>query len=128
MQRGVLGRMVAAAEGTPVRVAPEQSVLAHLRVLLNTRCGSCELRPDYGLPDLVDYLHNFPGGVRDLQRALQQAISAGEPRLKNVSVRPLELESGILTLHFEVTASLAGGDKRLRFDTRILRDRRVMVR
>lgn len=104
-------------------------MLEHLRVLLNCSEGSCSARPDLGLPDMTDHLHNFPAGAQSLQAALQGCIARNEPRLRNVTVRPVGLRPDQLILHFDVSARLAEGrSKVVRFDTHVTRGGRVRVR
>jgi type VI secretion system protein len=98
----------------------EQSLLEHLRALLNTRQGSSALDPNYGVPDLTGPLHDFPQGIAALQRELELTIRRGEPRLACVSVRPLRLDENSLVLRFQVVGQLSNGIT-LRFQTEISR-------
>jgi len=84
------------------------SVLANLRLLLNTRPGDSPADPDFGVPDLADLLHQFPAASHALQHGLQQAIARHEPRLRAIQVRP----GGDHSL--EIHAQLAGAPLRLR--------------
>lgn len=64
------------------------SVLANLRLLLNTRPGDSPADPEFGVPDLADLLHQFPAASTPLQHGLQRAIARHEPRLRAIQVRP----------------------------------------
>ena len=101
----------------------ETSVSQHLNRLLNTRQGSCLTCPDYGLVEVSEVLHDFPDAIGIVQRALKNTIQQYEPRLKNVQVRHVKIETpGELTLQFEVTAQLQLADGRrqaLRFSTAV---------
>jgi type VI secretion system protein len=129
MARGLLDRLTASQGPSRATRDDHAAILAHLRVLLNTRHGDCATCPDFGIPDFTDCLHNLPGGLLQLQTALQDTIARYEPRLTQISVRAVEVDSSSLVLHFEVSARLAGAaDKQvLRFATRIVRGGRVAV-
>ena len=100
-QRGLLSRL-----GTGQRrVDTVQSVIDHLKVLLNTCSGECETVPDFGLTDFSDIVHELPHGVHKIQQNIRNVILKYEPRLKNVSVRFLPTDEPLL-LRFEVVARL----------------------
>jgi type VI secretion system protein len=128
MTRGLLDKLAGAAIG-PQRRDDQAAILAHLRVLLNTHHGDCEADPTYGIPDFTDCLHNLPGGLLALQTALQAAIARYEPRLTQVTVRPVQIDPASLVLHFEVSARLVGAADRplMRFATRVVRGGHVSV-
>jgi type VI secretion system protein len=102
--RALLSRMSGAA-GPADEV---EAIVAHLRVLLNTRQGEAPSAPDYGIVDFSDMVHVFPGAVQDLARSIRATILQYEPRLKNVTVRHLP-EAESLSLRFDISAQLAGG-------------------
>ena len=89
--------------------------------MLNTRQGSCQACPDYGLVEVSEVLYDFPDAIGIMQRALKNTIQIYEPRLKNVQVRHLKARRpGDMTLSFEITAQLQLPDGRrqsLRFST-----------
>lgn len=68
--------------GDPVRV--------HLSLLLNSRRGSVEHLPDYGLPDVSSFYSEYPASLGQLRSLVEQLIKKYEPRLANVRVRLLE--------------------------------------
>jgi|RifCSP16_2_1023846.scaffolds.fasta_scaffold316854_1 type VI secretion system protein len=98
--RGLLSRM-AHERGK----APEvrQSILAHLRKLLNTRCGEAPSAPMLGLPDFSDLAHSFPDALALLERSVQATIEAFEPRLRHVNVHHVPLGEGELRIRLEIT-------------------------
>lgn len=127
MTRGLLGRL-----GRPTTAQGEhqllQSVLANLRVLLNTRQGSSPACPDFGIPDLTDSLHSFPQGVRPIRQHLQEAIARYEPRLCDVTVRYVDLAEDGFAAHFQVTGQLVqGGGRGVKFSTRVTRGAQVLI-
>jgi type VI secretion system protein len=119
MSRGLLARLEA---GDPRTDAGDlnESIAEHLRVLLNTRRGSCATQPEFGVVDFTDLVHGFPGSVQALQQAIRATILTFEPRLRGVTVRYLPQEDP-LTLRFEITAQPAHRGARgvLRFSTQM---------
>ncbi len=85
----------------------KESILRHLEKLLNTRQGNAPIAEDYGVPDFTELLHTYPESIRDMERALRQAIRKYEPRLRSVRVRFVPQEEDPLTLRFEIVARLA---------------------
>ncbi|MFM2418650.1 MAG: hypothetical protein RL385_3373 [Pseudomonadota bacterium] len=129
MSRGLLSRLGSGTSfGGHAAGHGHASITAHLRHLLNTRQGDSEAAPDYGVPDFTDYLHNFPGGLSDMQEAIQAAIEKYEPRLAQVSVRPVSLSPHALTLQFEIRARLAAAPaETATFATHVYRGGRVSI-
>ncbi len=82
-------------------------VIAHLEKLLNTRQGNALIAPDYGIPDFGELLHTYPESIKEMERALKQAIQKYEPRLKGVRVKFVPNEDNPLDLSFEIKAKLA---------------------
>jgi type VI secretion system protein len=117
--RGLLSRLDASGLRATRALDEHDSIIEHLRVLLNARRGSSPTAPDFGIPDFSDLVHAFPGAIQTLQRSIKDTILAFEPRLKQVAVRHTPTEDP-LTLRFEITAVLAdarGGKGSLRFNT-----------
>jgi type VI secretion system protein len=100
--RGLLSRIASGA------AAPDEaeSIIEHLRALLNTRQGEAPCCPSYGVVDFTDVVHGIPTSLQVLVKSIRATILEHEPRLKNVTVRPLPLE-GELALRFEISAQLA---------------------
>jgi type VI secretion system protein len=99
--------------------ALSESVLAHLKLIFNTRQGSCETRPDLGMPDFNDLATRFPDAIPIIGRAIKYQLDNFEPRLKNVSVKHVPDPTNPLSLYFQISAQLALPDEdvRLNFDT-----------
>jgi type VI secretion system protein len=87
------------------------SVLTHLRNMLNTRQGSALTVPDYGLPDFNDLAVTFPDAIFELRRVIKQCIEQYEPRLSRVKVEHVKDEENPLSLRYEITAQLNLGDE-----------------
>ena len=103
------------------RVDEVQSILSHLKVLLNTRQGDSPCVPGYGIVDFADMVHGFPASVPQLVKSIRSTIIEFEPRLKNVTVRHQPDEVS-LVLRFEIAAQLAQakGTRMLRLATTVL--------
>ncbi len=79
------------ATGKPINSIPANlslqiSIRDYLERLLNTRKGTLEHLPGYGLLNIPDYIHPTPRGACILQLELQNLITKYEPRLKKVKV------------------------------------------
>jgi len=94
------------------------SIVEHLRALLNARQGQSPASPDYGLPDFTDVVHGVPKSIPGLQRSIGRAIERFEPRLKDVAVQHIP-DDEALVLRFEITAKLVSDDRRLKVRTRV---------
>ena len=97
------------------------SVMENLRRLLNSIHGNSPIRGDYGIPPIVDLLHDFPDAIGGMRKAIKTTIEKHEPRLKRVNVRHVESPDDPLGLHFEISAELVTEDEKatVQFETRI---------
>jgi type VI secretion system protein len=108
--RALLSRIA----GTPP-TGEVESIVAHLRALLNTRRGDAVTVPGFGLVGLADMAHD-PGAAREVAGAVRAAILEYEPRLKNATVR--HVPDGGLVLRFEIVGELGGaGSRKVRIAT-----------
>ena len=104
-----------------------ESIVAHIRVLLNTRIGESVCAPTLGVTDFADVVHVFPGGPQVLAASMRATILEHEPRLEAVSVRHIPVE-GDLILRFEISAQRAGrGGRPLRMTTTVRPGGRVDI-
>lgn len=126
MARGLLQRLERHARGASTGTAAS-SILEHVQSLLNTRQGSSQLDPSYGVPDFTDILHSLPGGMNVLRSMIEECIRRHESRLSNIRVLPLGTEETSLVLRFEVQARQVGGGP-IRFETEVSRGGRVRIR
>lgn len=98
------------------------SVLDHLRRILNTRQGCVPIAEDYGVPEFTEYMHLGAVAYREIEKILRGTIQKYEPRLKGVRVSFLPEEEDRLALHlqFHITAKLASDPRtQVRFETSI---------
>lgn len=94
--------------------AVTDSILADLRVLLNSRQGCCESRPDYGLMDFEAAAENYRNAIAMIARDVEKQIRLFEPRLRNVVVRGIEDKARPLEVVFHVAAELAYKDRTIK--------------
>lgn len=91
-----------------------EDVVSHLDSLLTTRQGAVPIRPDFGMIDMADVVHQFPDGIARLRDAVRAQIEQFEPRLRDVSIRHLPLQQDPLRLVFHLSATLVAGPERHR--------------
>ena len=88
-----------------------QSVVNHLRRLLNTRVGSASIGDDYGIPDLTNVIGSeHSQTVTELRQNIQQAINKYEPRLQNVKIAVELDKDDVLSLRFRAEGNIVGGE------------------
>ncbi|ABB33525.1 type VI secretion system lysozyme-related protein [Geobacter metallireducens RCH3] len=118
-----------ARRGRPDHGRLVESVLAHLRQILNTRQGSAPIAPDYGVPDFLDFLQTYPDSVREIERSIRVAIQTYEPRLDGVRVAFIPQEDDVLALRFQITARITDDDGgTVRFETVVDTDGKIAVK
>lgn len=131
MGRGLLSRLAAASVNDARPVNELESIVEHLRALLNTRQGESPAVPEFGVVDFTDLVHNFPEAIQMLQRCIRATILQFEPRLKNVVIQHVRDEEA-LVLKFQITAQLqnkggrSGGS--VRFETQLRAGGHISVR
>ncbi len=108
-------------DGTPVSSVGErtmrlQSVMSNLSRLLNTRQGSIEHLPDYGLPDAATIYRDADYPIEQLRKDIREAIEKYEPRLRRIHIERQTNEGDEMRLAFLITAQLEDGE-RVRFRT-----------
>lgn len=81
------------------------SVVDHLKKLLNTRQGSTLMDSAYGMPDLMEFRAALPDSVTEIQKLISRTITTYEPRLKDVSVEFM-FQDDAQTLFFQILAVL----------------------
>ena len=119
--RGILSRLSAASAQEARPVNELESIVNHLRALLNTRAGESPSASDFGVVDFTDLVHNFPEAIQTLQRSIRTTLLQYEPRMKNVVVQHVRDDES-LVLKFQITAQLQGkngGRGAVRFETQL---------
>lgn len=88
------------------------SVLEHLIRVLNTKKGSVDIDPEFGVPDLTNLSSSFSSeAIPGLEASIQSVIANYEPRLKDVSVRFRAEQDDLLALRFSISAKLVTDEK-----------------
>jgi type VI secretion system protein len=83
-----------------------ESVLTHLRDMLNSRHGIAATVPDYGIPDLADLVHSFPEAIALMRREIRASIEKYEPRLRNVTITHVPDADDPFHLNFDIRGEL----------------------
>jgi type VI secretion system protein len=113
--RALLSRI--AGQGGPADEV--ESIVRHVRALLNTRRGDAPCAPGLGVIDFSDMVYTFPGGAQQVAASMRATLLENEPRLRAVTVRHVP-EDGELLLRFDIVAQLASrGGKTLRLSTTV---------
>ena len=98
--------------------------------MCSTRQGTMLTRPDYGVPDVTEMVHSFPGAIAMMQRALKHTIETYEPRLTGVRVNYAPSNVADFIMRFEIVAQLATdtGKSAVKFETMVEMSRKLSVR
>ena len=88
-----------------------ESLQVHLTCLLNTRRGSLQHMPDYGLPDMTEIYKSLPYSVNQLINAIYETIAKYEPRLSQVKVQHLSNPYQDGVIHLAVQGKIFNGQK-----------------
>ncbi len=110
-ERSLLERIADPRADAPLTITENteqlaDSILNHLKKMLNTRQGHTLIQPEYGMPDITEFVHTLPGTVDGVRGAIRNSIEKFEPRLRNVDVAYVPSDRDTLSLRFEITAEL----------------------
>jgi len=89
-----------------------RSVTANISRILNAREGHAPAQPEYGMPAPSEIVHAFPHAVDRCKRQIQDQLDRYEPRLSDLEVIHLEVETDPLKIYFQLSGKLrtdAGG-------------------
>ena len=106
------------------------NVLTHLRNMCGTRQGTMLTAPDYGICEVSEMIHSFPEAIALMARSIRHTIQTYEPRLTNVQVRHVEMDTVELILRYEITAQLVLEGQKLpvKFQTAIDTAKHLTIR
>lgn len=91
-----------------------QSVMAHLARLLNTRRGSVQLDPLFGVPDFTNLAGGTGvGSTRDIQEEIERMVSKYEPRIKSARVTLDHDHSDMQALRFLLNGMIDVDDREI---------------
>ena len=104
------------------------SVLAHLKVICETRAGTSLACPDFGTATVSEMIHSFPDAIQEMARSIRMTIQNYEPRLVNVKITHVPAPD--LTLRYEISAFLVtdGSKVPVQFETSLDETRKITVR
>jgi type VI secretion system protein len=97
----------------------QRSILQNLQRILNTRTGHAMAQLDMGTPAPQDLALASADGVNGALRTIRLAIEKYEPRLKSVEITQIHVKDEVLTMRFQITATIVSqkGGSSIRFDT-----------
>ncbi|MFA6012435.1 MAG: type VI secretion system baseplate subunit TssE [Desulfobacteraceae bacterium] len=81
------------------------SVVSHLRQLLNTQQGTTLMDPFYGMPEFADLRAGVPDSVQKIEKLISNVVKAYEPRLRSVSVSYMHQDEQLI-LYFQIKGVL----------------------
>ncbi|MEW5702019.1 MAG: type VI secretion system baseplate subunit TssE [Candidatus Zixiibacteriota bacterium] len=91
----------------------KRSVLSHLRKMLNSRHGHAPAQPDYGIPDLNEFMFAYPDSIGPMRLAIERSIEKYEPRLRNAKAAWVADPDNPLNIRFEIAARLITEDENI---------------
>lgn len=87
------------------------SVLSHLRRMLNTKQGSVPIAEDYGLADITDMPGSFsPDNLAEIEEKIRAVILKYDPRLTDIRVEFAEKQDDSLALRFKISGKVNAVD------------------
>lgn len=102
-----------------------RSVMNHLTRLLNTRQGSVQIDPLFGVPDFT----NFAGTTREIEEEIRRMVLRYEPRIKSPRVTLNPEQTDVLSIRFTLDGALEVDDREipLRISTTVGANGRVLI-
>ncbi|CAM3696447.1 type VI secretion system baseplate subunit TssE [Bordetella tumulicola] len=90
------------------------SILSHLRRILNTRQGSVPIDPLFGVPDFTNLAGSFAAGTTgQIIEDMNRMILRYEPRLRQSQIIFAESQDEVLSLAFSITGLIAVDDQEI---------------
>lgn len=107
-----------------------ENIIDNLRRILNSREGCCEIRQDYGMPDLNGLVTDFNNAINPVIRSVKYQIEKFEPRLTGVVVRHVPDPDNPLNVNFRITATVKSEhvSEKISFETILSDTGRVRIR
>ncbi|BCQ28333.1 type VI secretion system baseplate subunit TssE (plasmid) [Caballeronia sp. NK8] len=106
------------------------SVMNHLGRLLNTRQGSVQIDPQFGVPDFTNLAGTTAmGSTREIEEEIRRMVLRYEPRIKSPRVTLNREETDVLSIRFALEGTLEVDDREipLRISTTVGANGRVSV-
>lgn len=84
-----------------------RSVMDHLARLLNTRQGSVQIDPLFGVPDFTNLAGGMAAGsTREIEEEIRRMVLKYEPRIKSPKVKLNREETDVLSIRFALEGTL----------------------
>ncbi|TDV28736.1 type VI secretion system protein [Paraburkholderia caballeronis] len=84
-----------------------RSVMDHLQRLLNTRQGSVQIDPQFGVPDFTNLAGGMAAGsTREIEEEIRRMVLKYEPRLKSPKVVLSHEGTDVLSIRFSLEGRL----------------------
>ncbi len=94
--------------GRPPDRQLRDSIVEHLRRLLNTREGSVPIDPEYGMPDMSNIAGSFAlGTTEQLSEAILRQVTRYETRFRSPKITVQKETREVITLRFELSGLVA---------------------
>nr|WP_314488868.1 type VI secretion system baseplate subunit TssE [uncultured Pseudomonas sp.] len=88
------------------------SLMEHLRRILNTRQGSVPMDPEFGVPDFTNLAGTFATGeTAQIVESMTRMVARYEPRLKSPRISVAENSREVLSLSFTLDGLVAIDDR-----------------
>ena len=86
--------------------------------------------PDYGMPDLTDFMRELPTSASSMEKSIRKCIETYEPRLRSVRVRFARSNEDVFNLNFDIRARIVVGDESapVAFEANLDSDGRLRIR
>ncbi|AEC20878.1 hypothetical protein PT7_2338 [Pusillimonas sp. T7-7] len=107
------------------------SILEHLRRILNTRQGSVPVDPEFGVPDFTNLAGSFSTGTTDqIVQDMSRMIQRYEPRLRQAQVTFAANRDEVLSLAFSIAGTVNVDDREIpvRLTSQVAANGRVSLR
>jgi len=107
-----------------------RSVMSHLTRLLNTRQGSVQIDPLFGVPDFTNLAGTTAmGSTREIEEEIRRMVLRYEPRIKSPRVTLNREETDVLSIRFSLEGALDVDDREipLRISTTVGANGRVSI-
>jgi type VI secretion system protein len=91
-----------------------RSVTDHLSRILNTRQGSVQLDPLFGVPDFTNVAGGLTAGTTgDIEEEIRRMVAKYEPRVKSPRVRLTRESADVLSIQFVLEGTLEVDDREI---------------
>jgi type VI secretion system protein len=91
-----------------------RSVLDHLARLLNTRQGSAQIDPNFGVPDFTNLAGGMAAGsTREIEDEIRRMVLKYEPRMKSPKITLNREQSDVLSIGFALEGVLDVDDREI---------------